>query len=392
MSDKPPSIAIIGAGLGGLTTALALQRAGFRVRVYEQVPVLREVGAGISVSPGAARGLASLGIGPPLLAASLPVPAVAFAHYRTNALLAGVLDHGNPPDRGFDNARHMHRADLHAILLAAVLANDDQAVVLDRRLVRLSQSDRCVLAEFASGDDLEVDLLVAADGVRSTVRQLLFDDSPPAFAGQVAFRGLIPRDLAQPYIGAGNAVVSVGHGRIFHRYLIRGGTLLNVVGISRTSHWAQEGWNTPATTAEFLEEFSDFHPDVTGLIERAPADSLVKWGLFVRPPLAAWSRGRVVLIGDAAHPILPFLGLGAALAIEDGLVLARALAAAPTIDSAVAAFQAARSDRVEDVRFQTIRQGEIIQATDPDRDGLTLSPSQNMQLFDYDPSIVPVHV
>jgi salicylate hydroxylase len=119
---------------------------------------------------------------------------------------------------------------------------------------------------------------------------------------------------------------------------------------------------------------------------------LIKWGLFVRPPIACWSQGRVLLVGDAAHPILPFLGLGAALAIEDGVVLARALDATADIQRAFAAFQYARIERVEAIRLQSIRQGEIIQASDPDRAGLSRSPSQNTALFDYNPCTVPIHV
>ena len=143
---------------------------------------------------------------------------------------------------------------------------------------------------------------------------------------------------------------------------------------------------------EFLDQYEDFHPDVLGLIRAAPADTLIKWGLFVRLPIEVWSRGRVALLGDAAHPILPFLGLGAALAIEDGVVLARALDAAPSVEQAFAAYQAARMGRVEQVRVQTIRQGEIIQAGDPDRQDVAKSPSQDVRLFDYDPTGVAIHV
>ena len=132
---------------------------------------------------------------------------------------------------------------------------------------------------------------------------------------------------------------------MFHRYLIRGGLLVNVIGISRSDRWREEGWSTPATNAEFLADYADFHPDVTGLITVAPPESLIKWGLFVRPPIADWHRGRVVLLGDAAHPILPFLGLGAALAIEDGIVLARALDEAATLPAALAAYHTARIER-----------------------------------------------
>jgi len=385
-------VAIIGAGLGGLTAALALQRQGWRVRVYEQAPVLGEVGAGLSLSAGAGRGLASLGIGSAVLDASLPVPDIAFVHYRTGERLAGALTQDTPPDRGFDTARHIHRADLHALLLAAVLAQDPAALSTGKRLERLDESGSHVVAHFADGEACEADLLIGADGARSAVRRALFDDTAPQFAGQIAYRCLIPRERAALFMGGVNAMVSIGAARIFNRYLIRKGAVVNVVGIVQSDVWPQEGWNTPATVAEFAQAFDGFHPDVLGLISCAPTRDLIKWGLFVRPPIATWSHGRVVLLGDAAHPILPFLGLGAALAIEDGIVLARALTEISSFDGAFAAFERARIQRVETVRTQSIRQGEIIQASDPDRVGVGNSPSQNTTLFDYDPCTAPLHV
>jgi salicylate hydroxylase len=265
-------------------------------------------------------------------------------------------------------------------------------VQTNKKLVSTEQDGMRVAAFFADDTRANADILIAADGTRSTVRKQLFDDTPPQFASQVAFRCLIPRDAAAPFIAAGNAVVSVGAGRIFHRYVLRGGSLVNIVGIARSNDWREEGWNKPATTDEFLAQYRDFHPDVTGLIARAPSDSLIKWGLFVRPPIPNWSIRCVALLGDAAHPILPFLGLGAALAIEDGVVLARAMEATSGCEAGLKAYQAARFERVEHVRVQSIRQGEVIQATDPDHFGLTHSPSQNVTLFDYDPCSVPIDV
>jgi salicylate hydroxylase len=386
------SVSIIGAGLGGLTAALALMRQGWAVRVFEQAPVLTEVGAGITLSPGAGRGLASLGLEPDLLAASLPIPDIAFLHYRTGALLAGVMGRDAPVDRGFATPRHIHRADLHAILLSAVRRLDPLAVASGKRLVHVDQIGGRVVARFSDSSAAESDVLVGADGARSVVRRQLIDDRPPDFAGQIAFRCLIPRDQAEPYMAGASAAVSIGAGRIFNRYLIRGGALVNVIGIARSERWRDESWNTPATTDEFLAEYAGFHADVLGLIARAPSETLIKWGLFVRPPIETWSMGRVVLLGDAAHPILPFLGLGAALAIEDGVVLARALAMTDDAKVAFAAFERARRDRVETVRTQTIRQGEIIQAGDPDRASLSRSPSQNVDIFAYDPCEAAIHV
>jgi salicylate hydroxylase len=384
------SISIVGAGLGGLTAALALQQAGWRVRVFEQAPVLGEVGAGITVSPGAGRALAKLGVGEALLKASLPVPEIAFVHYRTGEVLAGVVDHGRPVDHGLDKPRHIHRADLHAILLAGVLAADPDAVSVGRRLVGVVQDGAKVTTRFADDSTATSDLLIGADGSRSAVRRALFDDTDPEFAGQIAFRCLIPRERAEPFMGGGNAAVSIGAGRIFNRYLVRGGALVNVIGIAQSERWRGEGWNTPATIEEFSQAFEGFNADVIGLIRRAPADSLIKWGLFVRPPIARWHADRTVLLGDAAHPILPFLGLGAALAIEDGVILARALDKVADPGRAFAAFQAARTERVEAVRDESIRQGKIIQTAEPDSQSVRRSPSQNPVIFDYDPNSAPI--
>ena len=392
MPSDTGSVMVIGAGLGGLTAALALQRQGWRVRVFEQAPALGEVGAGISLSAGSGQGLASLGLGDALLAASGPIPDIAFVHYRTAALLAGRFARTPPPDQGFDTSRHIHRADLHAILAAAVRAHDPEAVVTGRRLTGLKQDSGGVTAHFADGETARADLMLGADGSRSSVRRALFDDAPPQFAGQIAYRCLVPRAQAEPFLSDGGAVVYVGAARVFNRYLLRQGGLLNVVGIARTEAWPDEGWNIRAKVAEFAQAFEAFHPDVIGLIELAPPETLIKWGLFVRPPLERWSQGRVLLIGDAAHPILPFLGLGAALAIEDGVMLARVLSAAADHDVAFAAFHKARLERVEAVRSQSILQGQIIQASDPDHTHLSQSPSQRPVLFDYDPSTAPLHV
>jgi salicylate hydroxylase len=384
------SAAIIGAGIGGATAALALLQRGWRVRVYEQASVLQEVGAGISISPGAGTGLASLGLAPALLAASLPVARLAFVHYQTGEVLSASTVHepaGRDP--GLAVARHIHRADLQEMLLAAIRAHDPGAIVPGRRLLSFEQDSR-VIAQFADGSREAADVLIAADGVRSVARRALFGERNPSFAGQIAFRSLLPRALAEPYLRAGSAVVSIGGGRIFHRYLLRGGSLLNVIGIAKTDAWPYESWNTPADVAEFLALYRDFHADVVELIKRASGPALIKWGLFVRPPLARWSVGRVGLLGDAAHPILPFLGLGAALAIEDAIVIARALDEIPEVETALECYQATRLARVERVRSASIEQGELIQTAEVTRESLARAPAQNEALFDFDPCRAPL--
>ena len=246
---------VIGAGLSGLTTGLALLRAGWKVHVFEQSATLGEVGAGITLSPGACRGLASLGLGEAILAASQPVPDIAFLHHRSGELLTGTLHAGPPPDVGLAGPRHIHRADLHAILLEAVRRQSPDCVATASRLIDVRHRGATVVAHFADGTVREAPLLIAADGIRSSVRQALFDPSPAVFAGQVAFRCLIPADDAAPFLGSGSAAVFIGASRIFNRYLIRRGTLLNVIGIAKSERWHGEGWNTPATVAEFAQEF-----------------------------------------------------------------------------------------------------------------------------------------
>jgi len=384
------SAAIIGAGIGGTTTALALLQRGWQVRLYEQAAVFQEVGAGISLSPGAGAGLASLGLGPALLAASLPVARLIFVHHQTGEVLsASRAQESGCADPGFAVARHVHRADLQSLLLEAIRAQDPKAIVPGRRLLRVEQAER-VSAHFADGGRETADVLIAADGVRSVARRELFGDDAPRFAGQVAYRCLIPRKIAEPYLGAGSAVVSIGGGRIFHRYLLRGGSLLNVIGIAKSDAWPYESWNTPAEPGEFLALYQDFHADVVELIKRAPGPDLIKWGLFVRPPLARWSIGRVGLLGDAAHPVLPFLGLGAALAIEDAIVVARALDEIPEVENALECYQATRLSRVERVRVASIEQGEIIQTATVTRESLARAPAGNEALFDFDPCRAPL--
>jgi salicylate hydroxylase len=329
-----------------------------------------------------------LGLETALLRASLPVARLAFVHFRTGEVLSTSTEPG-PGDPGLAVARHIHRADLQAMLVDAVRGLDPDAIVFGRRLTRLEPASR-VAAHFADGSRAEADVLIAADGVRSVARRELFGDGAPRFAGQVAFRCLIPRAAAEPFLGAGNAVVSIGGGRIFHRYLIRDGSLLNVIGIAQSDAWPHESWDTPASVAEFLALYRDFHADVTGLIERAADAQLIKWGLFVRPPLVRWSVGRVGLLGDAAHPILPFLGLGAALAIEDAIVIARALDETPQPEAALGRYQATRLARVEAVRLASIRQGEIIQTADVTRQSLARAPAGNDALFDFDPCRIPL--
>jgi salicylate hydroxylase len=273
-------ILIIGAGLGGMVAALALRQQGHEVEVHEAAPQLGEVGAGLTLSRGASHTFRMLDIQDRVAALACRSSAFPFVHYRTGALLAGAYDHGDGgADDGIaDVGRQIHRADLHNVLTTA-FAENGPAVHLGHTLAGITQTTEAVTAQFANGESATGDVLIGADGVRSAVRAILWGDEPARFTGQVAYRFLVPMAEARPYMGFGRGAVFLGPQRTFNRYTLRHGNVVNCVGIVATDDWVGEGWSTPATREELLQIFSDWHPDVSGLIGQA--GSLIKWGCWV---------------------------------------------------------------------------------------------------------------
>ncbi|HWU02772.1 MAG TPA: FAD-dependent monooxygenase [Novosphingobium sp.] len=384
-------ILIIGGGIAGLTAALALQRQStpqrpLRVRLFEQAPAFGEVGAGITLSQPASRGLFWLGLqGAIEAAADIPVRAGG-AHFETGERLPG------PDHMALARAAgeipyfyQLHRADLHRILSDAVMAADPATIHLGRSFAGLTQDATGVTAHFTDGSSARGDILLGADGINSAVRAQLFGAESPRFTGQVAYRFLVPAQTVRPYLHLGPSVNYIGPNRGLLRYLIRHGELVNGVAFVRTDSWTGEGWSTPVETEELLEKFAGWCPDVQGLLQNAPREGTRKWALFDRDPLDGWTQGRVTLLGDAAHPMLPFLGLGAAMGIEDGVVLGRAIGAGADPVAALARYEATRRGRANGVLLASRRQGEIMQA----RDGVTRRNStQNDDLMRYDPATV----
>ena len=374
-------IIVVGAGLGGLTAALALRKAGFAVEVHEAAPRLGEVGAGLTLSRGAQSVFRALGLQDKVARFATPSSGFPFLHYRTGAVLAGTLDHGTglPDDGTADISRQCHRADLHGVLASAF----DAPIHLGHSLVGIDETAHGVRATFADGSVAEGDALIAADGVRSVARGLLGATDTPRYTGQIAYRFLVDRADALPFLEHGRGAVLLGPKRTFNRYTLRGGEILNCVGIAATDAWADEGWSTPATRDEVLATFADFHPAVTGLMGRA--DGIIKWGIFDRAPLPNWSKGRVTLLGDAAHAMLPFLGMGAAMAIEDAMILARAFTAEGAVAPAFARYEAARLPRTTLIHAKSVEQGERTQARDPDHYEHAAAPAADPSILGYDP-------
>ena len=337
-------ILIAGAGIGGLTAALALLRTGREVRVLEQSDALGEVGAGLTLTPNAGRALASLGLGHALARIGSAPERGEIRHFATGDRLVELPQ--APP--GTDPAArlyHVHRADLHGLLADAVRRLAPGCIDLESRVTAFEQDGSGVEVQIASGSRVAGSALVGCDGVRSTVRGLVFGDGDPQFTGYVAWRGLVPGERLDAGLKEPPLAMWLGPDRLFIRYRLRGGALCNYVGVAARAGWAEEGWAVRSSRSEFLAEFRDFEPDVGRVIEATPPDTLFRWGIFARQPLGRWNKGRVTLLGDAAHAMPPFLGQGAVMAIEDGVVLGRAFAAAGDVAAALEAYQGARIDR-----------------------------------------------
>lgn len=377
--------------MGGLTTALALQQAGIRVSVYEQAPALGEVGAGLTLASNASRILQHLGLGAVLEDLAVIPGRGAVKHYRTGRTLVDIPRGTTQLERFGAPYCQIHRHDLHQALVAAVLSADRNCLHLGCKLEDFGQDAQSVTALFTNGRTARGDLLIGCDGIRSTVRARLFGTEDPRFTGYVAWRGLVPMERLSASLVVPDSAVWIGPGHFLTRYKIRRGEVLNYIAIARTNHWVEEGWSVRSTVDALLAEFRDFEPTARSILMATPPDQCFKWGIFDRDPLPAWSTGRVALLGDAAHPTTPFLGQGAAIALEDGMVLARAIAAAGSVAEALARYEKARVARANGVLLASRENGLSLTTTDPDDyDEETHRNEESLDLAGYDAMTVPV--
>ena len=345
-------IGIVGGGIGGLAAALSLQQAGFDVHVYEQAGTLGEVGAGIQVSPNASRILHRLGLADEL--AALGVRPLAWHQRRWDGgrtLLRSPLGDAVVEAFGFPHYQ-MHRADVLSTLVQAL---DDGRVHVGHRFTGFAERGNRVEAQFGNGTRIEVDLLVGADGIHSAVRGALFGPESPRFTGCVAYRGLVPAERLRHLELEVTAQVWMGPGKHFVHYFVQNRKLVNFVALVEQDTWTRESWTDRGEVADALAAFEGWHPQVREIL--GAVDETFVWALFDRPPLERWSVGRVTLLGDSCHAMLPFMAQGAAQAIEDGASLSACLGTAGPDDvpGALRRYEALRLPRTSRVQAMSTR-------------------------------------
>lgn len=337
-------VLIAGAGIGGLTAALAALRQGHEVEVYEQASELKEVGAGVQLSANGTRVLYALGVGEELKSLSCEATGKEIRLWNTGETWK-LFDLGKVSIEryGFPYFT-VYRPDLLDVLARAVRRLKADAIHLRRKCVGFTQTDGEVRLDLEDGTTATGDALIGADGVHSPIRQTLFGADKPQFSGIIAWRGIIPMERLPARMERRVGVNWVGPGGHVVHYPLRGGAVLNFVGALERTDWQIESWSARGTTEELAADYRGWHEDIQTLIRNIPVPH--KWALMVRPPMPRWTVGRVTLLGDACHSMVPFLAQGAVMAMEDGLILARALTELDgDVASRLARYEEARRER-----------------------------------------------
>ncbi|MDP1749897.1 MAG: FAD-dependent monooxygenase [Reyranella sp.] len=317
-------VAVIGGGIGGLSAVLALLKAGCDVQVYEQAQKFGEIGAGIQISPNASRLLFRLDLKPTMDKWGVRPLAVHQKRWDDGHTLQRAPLGPEVEARFGAPYYHFHRGDLAALLAEAMPRERTHA---GHRLVGIEEKAERVVARFENGVSAEADLLIGADGIHSKVRALAFGPEKPRFTGCVAWRGLVPAGRIADLDIEVASHNWMGPGAHCVHYWVSAGRLMNVVCVVEHGTWTNESWTDKGDVADVLARYEGWHPTVRGLIRAFPEAFI--WALHDRAPLPAWTQGRVALLGDACHPMLPMMAQGAAQAIEDGAALASLLAAMP---------------------------------------------------------------
>jgi salicylate hydroxylase len=344
-----PRVAIVGGGIGGLFAAAALRAAGLEAHVYERAAELTEVGAGVQLTPNSVKLLQRVGVGDAVDRAGARVSDRSWYLRHDGSPIGPVV---NADSRGWNAVMGMHRADLVDILAGAL---DAATIHTDHDCVEVDQDADGARLHFAGGTVAEADVVVAADGIHSRLQHHVVAPATPIYSGSVGYRGLVER-ARLPGWPPDELRLWMGDGRHFLVFPVRGGELLNYVGFLPADESLAESWSAPGDPEVLAREFADWDPRVPQVIEQI--DVVFGWGLYDREPLPRWTEGRLTLLGDAAHPMLPHLGQGANQAIEDGAALAFYLSRLPAAPAeALQRYEALRRPRTGEVQRGSRRSG-----------------------------------
>lgn len=342
-------IIISGGGIGGLTAALCCLHHGHEVTVLEAAPELSEVGAGIQLPPNAMKVFAALGLEDLIVERAFRPEALEARMGVSGRFLFSIPLNGRTHKRWGAPYMHLHRADYIYALERALADKSAGIIKLGHKVASYSQSDDKVDVKLADGTQVQGDILIGADGIHSAIRAQMLGAETPAYTGNIAWRTVVPVDKLGDAAPRPAACVWMGRGRHCATYLLRGGELANLVAVVEKDEWKSESWTEQGSREEALKDFAGWHPTITRILEQS--DTLFRWALFARAPLKTWTDGRVALLGDAAHPMLPFMAQGAAMAVEDAWALAKQLSQhSLSAGAALQVYQAIRYDRASKVQ------------------------------------------
>jgi salicylate hydroxylase len=384
MAGERPHVVIVGGGIGGLFAANALIAHGLKVSVYEQAPALGEIGAGVFLTPNSVRQLQRVGLG----------PSVEQRGARVGAESRYFRDDGTPiapvqvtDSSGWNATFGMHRADLVEMLARAL---PGEIVHAGHQCTGFEQNDHVARVSFDNGAAAEGDIVIAADGIHSALQKYVAPPSRPVFHGSVAYRGLLPHKII-PHWPNNAWLMWLGKGKHFLTFPVRAGELINYVGFVPADEEMKESWSARGDPDVLRAEFAGWDPRIGSLLRHVQAT--FRWALYDREPLPGWTKGRLSLLGDAAHPMLPHLGQGANQSIEDGMALATILARADraTAPTALLAYEKLRRERVAAVQRGARENGlryDSVYADLAVRDAeITAHAAFRKRLYDHD--VVP---
>jgi salicylate hydroxylase len=384
MVEKLPNVIIVGGGIGGLFAANALTAHGLPVSVYEQAPALGEVGAGVFLTPNSVRHLLRVGLGPDVekWGARVGPRSHYFRHDGAPIAPVQVTD-----SSGWNATFGMHRADFVEFLAKALPAG---VVHTGHRCTGFEQDGDKARVSFANGNVAQADIVIGADGIHSELRPFVFPPSNPVFHGSVAYRGIVAHERV-PHWPTDRWLMWLGKGKHFLAFPVRAGKLINYVGFVPADQEMKESWSAPGDPDVLRREFAGWDPRIEGLLQQV--EKTFRWALYDREPLPSWTRGRLTLLGDAAHPMLPHLGQGANQSIEDGMALATILVRADskTAPAALLAYERLRRERVAQVQRGARENGMRYDSAYSDlgvRDAeITAHAAFRKRLYDHD--VVP---